>query len=88
MTTRTINLRSDHYKSTIEGTGYQQSVSPQGLVVTVESPCFGISSKVKWDIETALEHGAYPAAHAVMIQSINKANAKSTPLSCTLEYGF
>lgn len=54
------------------------------LLLEVQTPCTGIALKTIWDIETALEHGAVPAAQAVMIDSIKKADNKGSPLRLCL----
>ncbi len=57
-----------------------------GLSITTEAICIGHAVKLNCDIHGALEHGATPAAHALMIEKINEANRKGFPLACSLEY--
>lgn len=57
-----------------------------GLTITTEAICIGHAMRLNCDIDTALEIGAAPAAHALMIERINEANRKGFPLACSLEY--
>lgn len=57
-----------------------------GLKLEIKTPCAGFALRTIWDIETALEHGAFPAANVVMIDIINQANEKGRPLELSLGY--
>ncbi len=56
------------------------------LVLQVQSPSTGRALKHIWDIQTALEHGAVPAAQVVILDAINTAEANNTPLRISLTY--
>jgi len=59
----------------------------KGLIVRVESDCVGRSSQIASDIGTALDYGAMPAAHEVMLEKIRQAEKAGEALRCSLEYG-
>lgn len=56
----------------------------RGSSITVEATDKATATGVLWDIQSALENGAAPAAHAVMIVHLNKANESGTPLAMRL----
>lgn len=57
-----------------------------GITITTEAICLGHARRLNTDIQTALENGASPAAHALMIERVNEANRTGIPLACSLEY--
>ncbi|GEM_PF-4851759 len=56
------------------------------MTITAQSECIGKARKLSTDVQMALEYGAYPAAHALIIERIGEANRGGQPLACTLEY--
>lgn len=56
----------------------------RGLSITVQAENKETAACVLWDIQTALEHGAVPAAHAVMITHLNDASKSKKPLAMRL----
>lgn len=56
----------------------------RGPTITVEATDESTAAKVMWDIETAINHGAFPAAHEVIINHLNEANKKEMPLAIRL----
>ena len=78
-----IDLKSD-FELPAQAWSFRKNIS--NMTITAEAVCMGQARKVCADIETALEYGAYPAAHAVMIEKINEANRQQQPLACRLEH--
>ena len=58
----------------------------ENMTITAEAVCVGLARKLCTDLEMALEYGAVPAAHAVLIEKINEANRVEQPLACTMEF--
>jgi hypothetical protein len=42
--------------------------------------------KLYADLKLALEYGAFPAAHALMIEKIDEANREGKPLACSMKF--
>ncbi len=60
--------------------------TPTDLVIHVESDCIGLSQQLATDLETAMEIGAGPLAHEVMIDRMARADREHRPLACSLTY--
>jgi hypothetical protein len=56
-----------------------------GITVSVDTICLGYAFRLCSDILTAMDYGAGPAAHLVMIDHVQKAEKEGFPLTCSLE---
>lgn len=65
---------------------HAERVAPNGILVKVDSICMGQAFNLCSDILTALEYGAVPEAHLLMIDRVTRAEEKGFPLSCSLEF--
>ena len=81
--TQKLRLQTDFELSASSWSDIRESGN---LTIVAESECIGIARKLSADVQLALEEGAFPAAHALMIQRINEANKGGQPLACSLEY--
>jgi hypothetical protein len=64
---------------------HAEKITPNGITVSVDTICLGHAFRLCSDIITAMEYGAVPAAHALMINRVNEAEKKGFPLTCSLE---
>lgn len=62
-----------------------EKIAPNGITVSVDAICLGHAFRLCSDIITAMEYGAVPAAHALMIEQVREAEQKGFPLTCSLE---
>jgi hypothetical protein len=83
--TTTINLKSD-FELPAQHSSYRQEIG--NMAIIAEADCLGKARKVCTDVQLALEHGAFPAAHKVMIHEIDEANRKGYPLACSLQFSL
>ena len=61
--------------------------SQSGITILVESVCLGQAKRLAHDFSLALEHGAAPAAQALMIETVRDAEEKGFPIACMLSFG-
>ncbi|HEU4839157.1 MAG TPA: hypothetical protein VFS88_07090 [Micavibrio sp.] len=81
--TTTIELKSDfalpdEARECIEEVG--------NTTITAISDDLGKASKLCTDVKLAFEYGAFPAAHAVLLEGINEANREGQPLACSMAF--
>lgn len=57
-----------------------------GMVIRVDSDCYGRSRILASDLVTALEYGAGPGMHEIIIDRMQQAENEHRPLSCTMIY--
>lgn len=79
---------SIHLKSEFElpAKAWSFSKNTGNMTIVAEAECMGRARKICADLELALEYGAVPAAHALMIEKINEANRQGLPLACSMEF--
>jgi hypothetical protein len=83
--TKTINLKSD-FELPAEPSSYRKEIGD--MTIVAESDSQETARKLCVDVELALEHGAYPAAHRLMLAEIEEANRKGTPLACSMQFAL
>ena len=81
---QSISLKTE-FELPADAPSYRRFLN-NGLTITTEAICLGHARRLTCDIETALETGATPAAHALMIERINEANRTGVPLAFRLDY--
>jgi hypothetical protein len=81
--TQTLHLKTE-FELPATARSFRKEIG--NMTIIAESECMGKARKLSTDIEMALEYGAYPAAHALLIERINEANKNGQPLACTLQF--